>query len=95
VPLAVGFGLPPVEAMRECTPVVASGGRAVPSIAGTASALEVDPLDVKGIAAALVRASSDDRVRSELVTAGLERTRDLTWKAAAARHVELWQGVAS
>jgi glycosyltransferase involved in cell wall biosynthesis len=95
VPLAEGFGLPPVEAMRECTPVVASGGRAVPSIAGTASALEVDPLDVKDIAAALVRASSDDRVRSELVTAGLERTRDLTWKAAAARHVELWQGVAS
>jgi alpha-1,3-rhamnosyl/mannosyltransferase len=93
VPLAEGFGLPPVEAMRECTPVVASRGRAVPSVGGTSSALEVDPLDVKDIAAALVRASSDDRVRSELVTAGLERTRDLTWRTAAARHVELWQAV--
>ena len=95
VPLAEGFGLPPVEAMRECTPVVASGGRAVPSIAGTASALEVDPLSVASIASALVKASSDDRVRSELVTAGLERTRDLTWKAAAARHVELWAAIAA
>ena len=93
VPLAEGFGLPPVEAMRECTPVVASGGRAVPSIAGTASALEVDPLSVASIAAALVKASSDDRIRSELVTAGLERTRDLTWKAAAGRHVELWEAI--
>jgi glycosyltransferase involved in cell wall biosynthesis len=87
VPLVEGFGLPPLEAMRECTPVVAS---AVPSVAGTGSVLEVDPLDVKAIAAALVRASSDDRVRSELVTAGLERSRELTWKAAARQHVDLW-----
>lgn len=91
VPLAEGFGLPPVEAMRECTPVVASP---VPSLAGTGAALEVDPLDVRAIATALVRASSDDRVRSELVSAGLELTRDLTWEAAARRHVELWAGMA-
>ena len=87
VPLVEGFGLPPLEAMRECTPVVAS---AVPSVAGTGSVLEVDPHDVKAIAAALVKASSDDRVRSELVTAGLERSRELTWKAAARHHVDLW-----
>ena len=91
VPLLEGFGLPPVEAMRECTPVVASP---VPSVAGTGSALEVDPRDVKAIARALVRASSDDRVRSELVTAGLQRSGELTWKAAAERHVELWEAIA-
>ena len=90
VPLVEGFGLPPVEAMRECTPVVASP---VPSIAGTGAALEVDPLDVKAMAAALVRASSDDRVRSELVTAGLQRSGELTWRRAAAEHVELWQSM--
>ena len=90
VPLVEGFGLPPVEAMRECTPVVASP---VPSVAGTGAVLEVDPLDVKAMAAALVRASSDDRVRSELVTAGLQRSGELTWKAAAAQHVELWAGL--
>ncbi|MDQ3107854.1 MAG: glycosyltransferase family 4 protein [Actinomycetota bacterium] len=88
VPLVEGFGLPPVEAMRECTPVVAS---AVPSVAGTSSVLEVDPLDVRAIATALVQASSDDRIRSELVTAGLELTTDMTWEKAARRHVELWQ----
>lgn len=88
VPLVEGFGLPPVEAMRECTPVVATPG--VPSVAGTGAALEVEPTDVRAIATALVRASSDDRVRSSLVTAGLELTSTLTWEAAARRHVELW-----
>ena len=87
VPLVEGFGLPPLEAMRECTPVVAS---AVPSVADTGSVLEVDPLDVKDIAAALVKASSDERVRSELVTAGLQRSGELTWKRAAREHVDLW-----
>ncbi len=91
VPLAEGFGLPPVEAMRECTPVVASAS--VPSTAGTGAVLEVDPLDVAAIAGALVRASSDDRVRSELVTAGLELTKELTWEAAARRHDELWRAL--
>lgn len=90
VPLAEGFGLPPVEAMRECTPVVASP---VPSLAGTGAAIEVDPRDVRAMATALVQASSDDRIRSALVTAGLERTRELTWETAARRHVELWRGV--
>jgi glycosyltransferase involved in cell wall biosynthesis len=92
VPLAEGFGLPPVEAMRECTPVVAS--TAVPSVVGTGAAIEVDPANARAIADALVRASSDDRVRSELVTAGLQRSAELTWKAAARRHVELWDAIA-
>ena len=89
VPLTEGFGLPPVEAMRECAPVVASP---VPSVAG--AALAVDPLDPKDIARGLVAASSDDRVRSELVTAGLLRAQELTWESAAARHHELWKALA-
>lgn len=89
VPLAEGFGLPPVEAMRECTPVVAS---AIPSTGG--AAMEVDALDPRAIAAALVTASSDERVRSELVTAGLLRAAELTWEHTAARHIELWRSLA-
>lgn len=88
VPLVEGFGLPPVEAMRECTPVVAS---AVPSTAG--AALEVDALDPRAIARALVTASSDERARSELVTAGLLRARELTWAAVARRHLRLWRSM--
>jgi glycosyltransferase involved in cell wall biosynthesis len=85
VPLVEGFGLPPAEAMHECTPVVASP---VPSTA--AAALEVDPRDVRAIAAGRVAAAADDRVRAELVTAGMLRAGELRWESAARPHVELW-----
>jgi glycosyltransferase involved in cell wall biosynthesis len=88
VPLVEGWGLPPVEAMAACTPVVASP---MPSTGG--AALEVDPTDVDAIANALAVATGDDRRRSELVTAGLLRARELTWAAAARAHVELWHDV--
>ncbi len=90
VPVAEGFGLPPVEAMRECVPVVAS--RAVPSVGD--AALVVDPGDAEDIGRALVTAASDDRARSELVTAGLLRAGELTWESAARRHVAVWESVA-
>lgn len=89
VPLFEGYGLPAVEAMAAAVPVVASP---VPSTAG--AALEVDPLDVGAIAAGLVAAAGDDRRRAELVTGGLLRAGELTWKAAASRHVEAWKACA-
>ena len=89
VPLFEGYGLPAVEAMAAAVPVVASP---VPSTDG--AALEVDPLDVADMARGLVVAAGDERRRSELVTAGLLRAGELTWKAAAARHVEAWRRVA-
>jgi glycosyltransferase involved in cell wall biosynthesis len=88
VPLLEGFGLPAVEAMLACVPVVASP---VPSTGG--AAIEVDPFDVPAIAHALVAAATDDAVRAERVTAGLLRAEELTWAAAARRHVELWSGL--
>ena len=89
VPLVEGWGLPPVEAMAACTPVVASP---MPSTGG--AALEVDPTDTDAIAAAIAAAAGDDRQRSELVTAGLLRAGELTWEGSARRHVELWREVA-
>lgn len=89
VPLVEGWGLPAVEAMAACTPVVASP---VPSTGG--AALEVDPTDVDAIAEALVVAAGDDRRRSELVTAGLLRSGELTWESAAAAHVQVWASLA-
>src|SRR5438477_291689 len=89
VPLLEGFGLPVVEAMTACTPVVASG---VPSAGGAAR--EVDPDNTGAIADALVEVATDDRVRSALVTAGLMRAGELTWATAARRHVELWETLA-
>ena len=89
VPLLEGYGLPAVEAMAAGVPVVASP---VPSTAG--AALQVDPLDEDAIAAGLVVVATHDGRRSELSTAGLLRAAELTWKAAAGRHVGVWKQVA-
>jgi glycosyltransferase involved in cell wall biosynthesis len=85
VPLLEGFGLPAVEAMYACAPVVASP---MPSTGG--AAFEVDPTDTDAIADALVAVAGQEGVRSQLVTAGVLRSSELTWQAAARRHVELW-----
>jgi glycosyltransferase involved in cell wall biosynthesis len=88
VPLMEGFGLPAVEAMYACAPVVASP---MPSTGGAAH--EVDPRDTDAIADALVEVAGREGVRSQLVTAGVLRSSELTWEAAARRHVELWSEV--
>jgi glycosyltransferase involved in cell wall biosynthesis len=89
VPLVEGWGLPPVEAMAAGTPVVASP---MPSTGG--AVLEVDPTDVAAIGEALVVVATDDRCHADLSAAGLARAAELTWKAAAGRHVELWRDLA-
>jgi glycosyltransferase involved in cell wall biosynthesis len=88
VPLGEGFGLPPVEAMRAGTPVVASP---VPSIGG--AAVEVDPVDVGGIAHALVQVATDQSLRDRLVSDGRARADRLTWKASADAVVGVWRSL--
>jgi len=89
VPLIEGFGLPAVEAMYACAPVVASP---MPSTGG--AAFEVSPTDTDAIAGALAEVAGQEGLRSQLVTAGVVRSSELTWGAAARRHVELWSEVA-
>ncbi len=88
VPLLEGFGLPAVEAMAACTPVVASP---MPSTGG--AALEVDPTDTEAMADALVTAAGDDCERRRLVAGGKARAGELTWAAAARRHVAIWRSL--
>ena len=94
VPLAEGFGLPPLEAMACGTPVVAS--TSVPSVDGPeeeAAALRVDPESVEEIAAALVAACGDDALRAALVARGRAHVAGRTWRASAEAHVALWEAV--
>ena len=93
VPVAEGFGLPPLEAMTHGVPVVVSA--AVPSTApapgAVPAALRVEATSVEDIAAALVRASTDEEVRSQLVERAAALVEPMTWTRAARAHVALWR----
>lgn len=85
-----GFGLPPLEALACGAPVVCSDRGALPESVGDA-ALTVDPYDVAGIAAAMRRLLTDDRLRAELRERGLRRAQELTYTRAASETVALYR----
>lgn len=89
VPLAEGFGLPPVEAMRAGVPVLAS--TEVPSVG--VAAMMAAPHDTDAIAGALRRLADDPGLREELAARGLEHAGTLTWRACAAAHLDLWRSL--
>ena len=87
VPIAEGWGLPPIEALAAGRPVVAS---AVPSVEGNAEVFVVDPLDVDAIAAGLVAAGDtvdSDEARSHRRASVSE----LTWANSARDHLAAWR----
>jgi glycosyltransferase involved in cell wall biosynthesis len=84
-----GFGLPVLEAMACGTPVVSADNSSLPEVVGEAGLL-IEAYDAEGMAAALCRVLSDGPLRRQLEQRGLERSREFTWSAAAARVLELY-----
>ncbi|MDP3766381.1 MAG: glycosyltransferase family 1 protein, partial [Dehalococcoidia bacterium] len=89
-----GFGLPVLEAMACGTPVVASNVSATAEVAGDA-ALLIDPRDVDALAAAMGRVLSDEALRADLRTRGLERAAQFSWERAARETLFLYELVAA
>jgi glycosyltransferase involved in cell wall biosynthesis len=77
-----GFGMPPLEAMACGVPVACSDIPVLRETAGGA-ALFFDPKDCDSIAAAIERILTDQSLRENLRTAGLQRSAEFSWQAAA------------
>ncbi len=77
-----GFGLPVLEAMACGTPVVCSNTSSLPEVAGDA-AIQVDPLDVDALAAAIGRVLGDAALREEMRGRGLQQAARFTWAQTA------------
>jgi glycosyltransferase involved in cell wall biosynthesis len=84
-----GFGIPVLEAMASGTPVVCSTAGSLPEVAGDA-ALLVEPEDVDGLAAALIRLVGDEQLRQRFIERGLTRAGAFTWDSAARAHVAVY-----
>lgn len=88
-----GFGLPPLEAMKCGVPVIAGNRTSLVEVVGDAGIL-VDPLDPQAIASGLSQVLSDEDLREELGSRGLDRSRLFNWRETAKRTLEVYERAA-
>ena len=84
-----GFGFTVLEAMACGAPVVCSSATSLPEVAGKA-ALYFDPHDPEKMASQLVRAFSDDALRSSLIDQGRLNLQRFNWAETARRTLAVY-----
>lgn len=90
-----GFGLPPLEAMRCGTPVVASKTSCIPEICGEDNALFFDPYDPTNMADTMGRVWLDETLEEELRERGLKHSLKFSWETMAEKTLKLYGEVTS
>lgn len=87
-----GFGIPPLEAMLNACPVIASNAASIPEICGDA-ALYFSPDDPMKLKEQIISVLNDDELREKLVSKGLERASEFSWRKAADEHINLFKNI--
>jgi len=87
-----GFGLPPLEAMANGTPVVASNTSSLPEVLGDA-ALLVRPEHVFDIARAMKQLLIDQVLRQDAIEKGKVQAAKFSWEKSAREVVETYRDV--
>lgn len=87
-----GFGLPILEAMACGTPVITTTAASLPELAGGA-AFQVDPDDVRHIAAPIIRLCTEEHSVDDLAHRGLEQVAKFTWQKTARETLQAYRDV--
>ena len=85
-----GFGLPPLEAMCSGCPVVTSNTSSLPEVVGDAGIM-VSPTDTGGWVEAMRRVLTDNQLRNEMITKGLEQSKKFSWDRTAQQTLEVYR----
>jgi glycosyltransferase involved in cell wall biosynthesis len=87
-----GFGLPPLEALACGTPVIASNRGSLPEIVGDGGLL-LEPDDVEGLATAMGKLLSDDKLRKDLREKGLAHAARFSWEKTARETLAVYREI--
>lgn len=90
-----GFGLPPLEAMRCGTPVVASKTSCIPEICGEENAIFFDPFDPTEMADSIYKVWINSTLQKELRENGLKHSRKFSWDKMAEKTLAIYEEVVS
>lgn len=89
-----GFGLPPVEAQRVGTPVIASDRGSIPEVVGD-GALLLDAMDTEAWARAMARILDQPALREDLAEKGRRNVARFSWERCAAQTYDVLANAAS
>jgi glycosyltransferase involved in cell wall biosynthesis len=89
VPYFEGFGIPLIEAQNCDVPVITSNRSSMPEVVGN-SGLVVDPFSIEEISDAMLKVSSDERLRMNLIEEGRENRKRFSWEQSAEK---LWDSL--
>jgi glycosyltransferase involved in cell wall biosynthesis len=92
--LRESFGIPLLEAMACGVPVITSNTSSMPEIAGDA-ALLINPFRPEEITAALVKLTTDQTLRNELVRKGISRAAKFSWRSMAENVLAIYSEVSN
>lgn len=87
-----GFGLPVLEAMASGVPVICSNASSLPEVVGEA-ALMHDPYDVPRFSESIDRLIQDPSIEQRMITAGIERASQFSWKHCADKTIQAYHQV--
>jgi glycosyltransferase involved in cell wall biosynthesis len=87
-----GFGIPIIEAMSLCCPVIASNSSSIPEVTGNA-ALLFNPLDRNDLLNNLSSILYDNRLRQKLIIEGMQQSKKFSWKKTAIETLDIYKNL--
>ena len=87
-----GFGLTVLEAMASSCPVITSNIASLSEVSGDAAIL-INPGNVDELSVNIVLVSKNKKIRSQMITKGLQRAKTFTWKRAAALTFNIYKNI--
>lgn len=87
-----GFGLPPLEAMLNNCPVIASSASSLPEVCGDA-AIYFDPQNEIELCTKMTEVLTQKNISDAFVAKGQEQIKHFTWDECAAKHIEVFNRV--